>query len=61
MLTSFQKWSHRTKFWYDTVYQELLILIFQFLTNYVKDFTEDGRMNRSPLPINLKVVHPLLG
>ena len=34
----------RNKFWYGTVYEELLILIFQSLTNYVKDFKEGSPM-----------------
>ena len=50
----------RDKFWYSTVYEELLILIFQFLTNYVKDFTEGSPMN-PPQPINIKKVQPLSG
>ena len=37
----------RNKFWYGTVYWELLIRTFQSLTNYVKDFTEKSPMDPS--------------
>ena len=40
----------QNKFWYGTVYWELLILIFQFLTNYVKDFMEGSPVNPNPTP-----------
>ena len=64
-MTSFHKkyWRHckndpMEQIWYGTVYKKLLILIFQFLTNYVKDFTEGSPVNPPPLPLpnNLKKV-----
>ena len=57
IMTSFHKkyWSHRKNFprnifGYGTVYLELLILIFQSLTNYFEDFTEGSPMD-IPQPI----------
>ena len=41
----FTKMIPRIKFGCGTVHQELLILIFQFSTNYIKDFTEGSPMN----------------
>ena len=45
-------------FWYATLYQELLILIFWSLTTYFKDFMEETPMDPSSL-LNLKNVQPL--
>ena len=52
----------RNKFWYGTVYLELLIQIFKFLTNCVKDFTEGSPITPPPhKSVNLENVQYLSG
>ena len=58
LLTLFQNWSHGTNFDMVLRIKELLTLIFQSLTNYFKDFTEDSPMD-PPSLLDLKKVQPL--
>ena len=64
VLTSLQKWSHWTNFVIVLcIKSELIMLIFQLLTNYVKDFWRGVQWAHPstslPQPINIKKVQPL--
>ena len=57
---SIAKMIPQNKFRYGTVYYELLRLIFQFFTNYIKDLRR--RAQWTPLPTyNSQKVQPLSG